>query len=248
MKHKNILLLIIIFFFFSCSDSGKKIDLKKGESIEISKSGDSILVKKNNKGILLSKKVIDGGKLNGLSKTFYPNGKVKFEDFYKNDLKNGMSKWYFENGVLYQETPYENGKINGWQKVYYPSGDLMAEIPYQKGDVIIGTKEYTKDGDLVTDYPTVRYFLDDTRAANGGDYMLKVLFTDEGLDGFFYYYTKEKNGDSSKVGIPVRSNRIAYIIYNPRVGDQVPEKLMLYGEFKSKLGNPVVTKTLYVAQ
>ncbi len=248
MKTKILSLFIIPAIIFSCSESEKKVELKKGESIEISKSGDSLLVKKNNKGTLISKKTVKKGKLNGLSTTYYPDGKIKFEDYYRDDIKQGISKWFYESGALYQETSYVKGKIHGLQKIYYTSGALMAEVPYQYGEAVTGTKEYSKDGLLVSDYPYVRYHLDDTRVASGGDYMLKVLFSDTKLDGFFYYYAKTQNGDSTKVGIPVRSNRIAYIIYNPKDGDKLPERIILYGEFKSKLGNPVVLTTLYVAE
>ena len=39
-------------------------------------------------------------KSEGLLKAYYPSGKLKSEENYKNDLREGLQKEYYENGVL----------------------------------------------------------------------------------------------------------------------------------------------------
>jgi|GEM_PF-3243727 len=70
-----------------------------------------------------------------IDKTYYPDGSLKIETPYKNNLKDGIEKYYYENGKLRYEVFVKNGKLNGIQKVYYENGKLQGEIPYKNGKV-----------------------------------------------------------------------------------------------------------------
>lgn len=53
------------------------------------------------------------GKLDGVRKVFYPNGKIAEETTYKNGIKEGMYKNYTESGIVLEETTYKNGQYEG---------------------------------------------------------------------------------------------------------------------------------------
>lgn len=54
------------------------------------------------------------GKLNGVYKTFYSNGKLQQKSNYRNDKKNGKSLFYNEEEQLIMEYEYKNGeKVSG---------------------------------------------------------------------------------------------------------------------------------------
>ena len=41
---------------------------------------------------------------------YYPSGKVRTEENYKNDERDGVAKAYDENGKLVQQATFKNGK------------------------------------------------------------------------------------------------------------------------------------------
>lgn len=54
-----------------------------------------------------------GGKLNGIRKVFYVDGKIAEETTYKLDVKNGSYKKYAANGIVFEESNYKNGQLDG---------------------------------------------------------------------------------------------------------------------------------------
>jgi len=97
----------------------------------------------NDNGIAYDK--IDNTPVNGILKTYYMSGKVKFETPLKNGKRNGTSKAYSEFGKILGETSYKEGKENGVEKQYYESGKIKLEIPY-KDDKKHGVERYYKSG------------------------------------------------------------------------------------------------------
>jgi antitoxin component YwqK of YwqJK toxin-antitoxin module len=47
---------------------------------------------------------------NGIQKAWWPNGNLKREISYKNNLKNGTEKWYDEEGKLEKVLYFEDGR------------------------------------------------------------------------------------------------------------------------------------------
>lgn len=54
-----------------------------------------------------------GGKLNGVRKVFYEDGKIAEEITYKLDIKNGSYKKYTVDGIILEESNYKNGELDG---------------------------------------------------------------------------------------------------------------------------------------
>ena len=107
------------------------------------------------------------GLKNGNGKHYYPNGKIKREEYYKNDIKEGYEKVWFDiphNKQLKQEGNYKNGlgdgefisytkegekdnevvlkqnKKDGLSIKYYPNGQINSETNY-KNDIKEGLKK-----------------------------------------------------------------------------------------------------------
>jgi len=51
------------------------------------------------------------GKLEGIVKVYYDNGKIMEEGAYQNGIRHGVSKWYDQEGNVTIEYEYENGKL-----------------------------------------------------------------------------------------------------------------------------------------
>lgn len=51
------------------------------------------------------------GKLEGLTKVYYDNGKIMEEGAYKNGTRDGVSKWYDQEGNVTIEYEYKNGQL-----------------------------------------------------------------------------------------------------------------------------------------
>ena len=75
------------------------------------------------------------GKLEGLRRVFYPNGKIAEEINYKNNLKEGICKRYTENGIVIEESAYKNNEYNGTATFKDSDGSLIS-----KGNFVDGKK------------------------------------------------------------------------------------------------------------
>ena len=105
----------------------------------------------------MSEENYENGRLEGVYKTFYPDGKPTEITSYKNGLLDGNYKKYSIKGFLYQEFNYSNGKLNG-MAIYYSrkTGDLIKKGPF-KNDLRVGTWENYVDGELVsTEQPAIK--------------------------------------------------------------------------------------------
>lgn len=51
------------------------------------------------------------GKLEGLVKIFYDNGKLMEDGMYQNGLREGVSKWYDQEGNVTITYEYKNGEL-----------------------------------------------------------------------------------------------------------------------------------------
>lgn len=72
----------------------------------------------------------DEGKLNGLIKFYYENGKTKQIVNYLNGLLHGEVISYYENEKIKYTSYYKNGKANGTQVEYYASGNKYSIVSF----------------------------------------------------------------------------------------------------------------------
>lgn len=101
------------------------------------------------------------GKPDGITRVYYPNGKLKMEIPVKTDGPEGVTKSYdmngvlqmeasskqgelsgvtkiYQNGKLFKETIYENNIPNGEEKYYRENGELFITITYKNGTILSG--------------------------------------------------------------------------------------------------------------
>src|ERR1700754_3083014 len=97
------------------------------------------------------------GKLNGLHKFYYPDGKLYLEINYVDSLPHGMFKQYFKSGILFEETEYRNGIRHGYSRKFHPNGRLSTETMYDSGRVHGISKKYRGDGQIAFEAP---YYFD----------------------------------------------------------------------------------------
>lgn len=81
-------------------------------------------------------------------KYYYPNGKIKVIENYKDNLLNGESKYYYENGKISAEGNFINGLEEGEYKVYYENGQLRILENYSKGELNGPLFNYYENGDI----------------------------------------------------------------------------------------------------
>lgn len=94
---------------------------------------------------------ISKNKKNGLVKTYYDNGNIKTEKYYKKGVKSGISREYDENGNLIIEENYRNGELDGLQKLYSEGGILLSETNYKNGKESGLQKRYYPNGIVAAD-------------------------------------------------------------------------------------------------
>jgi antitoxin component YwqK of YwqJK toxin-antitoxin module len=70
------------------------------------------------------------GKLQGPTRSYYPDGQVSEEVEWKDDIKDGPWKQYFTNGTLRLSGRYEKGLLQGMYEVYYPDGTIEIRGDY----------------------------------------------------------------------------------------------------------------------
>lgn len=70
------------------------------------------------------------GKLHGLTKTFFTNGKLETKRNYRNGIGYGQHLGYWKNGNKKFDFMYFNDKREGLQKQWYESGSPYCELSF----------------------------------------------------------------------------------------------------------------------
>ncbi len=94
------------------------------------------------------------GKKEGVQRTYFPNGQLKFEESYSNNKLHGkVRRWGIEEGhQLLAELNYEDGKLHGKQRKWYPSGELHKLLNLVAGKEDGMQKAFRKNGALYANY------------------------------------------------------------------------------------------------
>lgn len=72
----------------------------------------------------------------GISREYYPDGKVEIEETYGNSLKNGVQTVFHPSGRIWGKQTFVNDSLEGRSEWYYPSGQLDDQRFYRKGFLI----------------------------------------------------------------------------------------------------------------
>src|SRR5687767_9288585 len=67
------------------------------------------------------------GKEHGRSAQWYENGQMKFLEFYKSGEKDSVAVYWFEDGTKGSEEYYVRGKIDGKSVTWFKSGQVSTE-------------------------------------------------------------------------------------------------------------------------
>ena len=143
-------------------NSGKKEGLSK----EYDKDGNIITLLEYNNDFLVSRERINRNDKNGLKqgdwKEFYPNGAIKTEKTFKDDLLHGYYKEYDTRGKLVLTMLYDNGAIVKSRVEDEPDieivnkhdqdGKLIYSGPYRNKIPVGVHREYGKDGKVINSY------------------------------------------------------------------------------------------------
>tara|TARA_R110000737_G_C14619507_1_gene492738 strand:- start:1182 stop:1730 length:549 start_codon:yes stop_codon:yes gene_type:complete len=88
------------------------------------------------------------GKLEGVHREWYEDGKLKSEHNYKDEKREGVSKDWYENGQLKWETNYKNDEYHGASKGWYENGQFMYDYYFKKGKINGVAKFWYEGGQL----------------------------------------------------------------------------------------------------
>jgi len=133
---------------------------KEGLSREYDSEGKIITLMEYNNDFLISRERINHTDANGLRQgewlEFYPDGSVKTEKNYRNDLLHGYYKEYDEKGRLLVTLLYDNGKVTGTEidnggeieieNRYDEAGRLVYSGPFKDGVAVGIHREYDSEG------------------------------------------------------------------------------------------------------
>lgn len=89
---------------------------------------------------------VKNGLRDGVAREYYESGQLAAEISYRADLKEGSSKWYYQDGILYQEAQFKADQKDGLEKKYYNTGELMAVLKWKDGKSLPGLVEYQLNG------------------------------------------------------------------------------------------------------
>jgi len=86
------------------------------------------------------------GTLDGLQKSYYPNGMLVSEINLINGTIEGIERIYFADGRLKSERTYRNGLLHGLQIIYNKNGSISEILNYKNGTLYGTCKTYLNNG------------------------------------------------------------------------------------------------------
>jgi antitoxin component YwqK of YwqJK toxin-antitoxin module len=94
--------------------------------------------------------ILKNGKLEGLRKMYYQNGKLSVERYYTNSISDGLEKEYYEDGTLKQKGILINGKEDGVWEIYFPNGQIKQRTNFKNGIVDGESTIYYSTGKILS--------------------------------------------------------------------------------------------------
>ncbi len=132
------------------------------------------------------------GVLQGFSIGYFENGKKQYQITYSNDEKNGPAEYFYPNGQLKSKGWYSEDEPSGDWVTYNEKGKVTARYTYLNGDLTGIYEYYHPNGKL--NYEEV-YELGWLKALNQYDTLGKKIFTTTFKNGTGKYTSTHINGD-----------------------------------------------------
>jgi hypothetical protein len=171
-------LVFIVALLINPGCKGKTGSEGGNDAAAVADTGFTGIMKSMSGGHVAMETTFKNGVKEGLTKTFYPSGKVRGTLWYENGLREDSAKWYFEDGPLFRTTPYKRDTIDGVQMQYFRTGKLKARIGYRKGFRTFEFEEYDMKGRKVPAYPEMVISTKDDYNSNG-TYTISVTLSDK---------------------------------------------------------------------
>ncbi|HSD15250.1 MAG TPA: hypothetical protein VLB74_11425 [Flavobacterium sp.] len=95
----------------------------------------------DSKEIMTLENYVDG-KLNGVRKVYFPNGKITEETNYLNGVKHGKYKKYADNGVVLEDSNYKNGQYDGMATFRLSEKQISGQGMFKNGKKVGKWKVY----------------------------------------------------------------------------------------------------------
>lgn len=138
---------------------------EEGMAYEYDPDGTVISLTEYRNGFVLSREQINRrdrmGRMQGMWKQFWPNGNVRLQGTYKNDLKDGYFKEYDKEGNLDKVTKFINGEeivdaveVAEYEirRDYYPDGRVKVVGTYKDNRPHGVRKEFDREGNITVSY------------------------------------------------------------------------------------------------
>ncbi|MBC7439015.1 MAG: hypothetical protein H7250_03395 [Flavobacterium sp.] len=94
--------------------------------------------------------ILKNGKLEGMRKMYYQNGKISVERNYTNSISDGLEKEFYEDGTLKQKGIFVNGKEDGDWEMYFPNGQTKQRTNFKNGIVEGESTVYYSTGKILS--------------------------------------------------------------------------------------------------
>jgi antitoxin component YwqK of YwqJK toxin-antitoxin module len=81
-----------------------------------------------------------------VERTWYPNGKLRYERSFKHGREHGLHRVWWENGQLRLIERFENGFLEGEVREWLPDGTIYRQMHYDGGQEAGRQRMWYEDG------------------------------------------------------------------------------------------------------
>ncbi len=165
--------------------------------------------------------------LDGSSKGYYKNGKLKYEQHYRFNKVVGVHKIYYPNGIIKQIQIIKDGKINGFDSLFHDNGQIKRVF-------------ISKDNNII-DQKCIRWH-------NNGRKEFECQYKNGKLNGDFTWF--DSSGNIQEKGIyingSIEGNKIVYNTNGKKYMEMLYKNGKRKGLFKMFHSNGKVATTGYM--
>lgn len=100
-------------------------------------------------GEISRKFVTINGKKEGLMTDYYPDGSLKGERWFENDIQVGKTTIYHKNGKVKEVQYFDDGKVHGGDTIFYEDGKPEILVTFDHGIKDGYVRKWSRDGTLI---------------------------------------------------------------------------------------------------
>jgi len=88
------------------------------------------------------------GKKEGLMTDYYPDGSLKGERFFENDIQVGKTTIYYQSGKIKEVQYYVDGIVHGGDTIFYENGSPEFVVTFDRGIKHGYLRKWSLEGEL----------------------------------------------------------------------------------------------------